>query len=93
MLPCLIVASGASDHIYSSMIFFDDYNKIMTVNVKLSNGQMVRAKHGCTIKFSQELIAHSVLFVPDFNLNFQYVPKICIDIDYIITFDNYKCLI
>lgn len=54
---------------------------------------MVVAKQAGIVKFSLELIAHNVLFVPDFNLNFLFVPKLCLDIDYIVVFYNNKCLI
>lgn len=39
-LRSLIVDSGASEHIFISMRFFDDYKKIMLVNSILPNGHM-----------------------------------------------------
>lgn len=52
-----IVESGASDHICSSMRFFDDYKTTLSVNIRLPNRQMVVAKHAWTLKFSSKLIA------------------------------------
>lgn len=54
---------------------------------------MATAKHVGIMKFSPELIAHNVLFVPNFNLNLLYVLKLCLDIDCILVFDNDKYLI
>lgn len=54
---------------------------------------MAIAKHAYTMKFSSELIAHNVLFVPDFNINLLSVCKLCLGMDCMIVFDNDKCLI
>lgn len=43
-LRSLIVDSGASEHIFSSMRFLDDYKKIMLVNSILPNGHMAIGK-------------------------------------------------
>lgn len=88
-----IVDSGASYHICSSMRFFDDYKRISSVNIRLPNGKMVVAKHAGTVKLSSKLIAHNFLFVLDFNLNLLSVSRMCLNLDYIIIFDNEKCLI
>lgn len=85
-----IVDSGASDHICSSFRFFDSYNSITPVNIKLPNGHM--AIYG-TVQFSPGLVAKNVLFDPKFNLNLLSVPKLCVNTDCIVTFDNDKCLI
>jgi hypothetical protein len=34
-----------------------------------------------------------VLYVPDFKLNLIFVPKLCLDNSFVVTFDNDKCLI
>jgi hypothetical protein len=49
-------------------------------------------KFSGTMQFSPGLIALNVLFVHDFNLNLLYLPKLCIDIDCVVNFDNDKCL-
>ena len=92
-LRSCIVDSGASDHICSSMRFFDDYKTTMLVNIRLPNGEMVVEKDAGTVKLSSKLIAHNVLLVPDFNLNLLSVPRMCLDLNCIIIFDNDKCLI
>lgn len=46
-----------------------------------------------TVQFSPGLVAKNVLFDPKFNLNLLSVPKLCVNTDCIVTFDNDKCLI
>lgn len=88
-----IVDSGASDHICSSIRLFGAYQQIMLLNIKLPNGHMPIAKYPGTLKFSLGLVAQNVLSVPDFKLNLLLVPKLYVDIDCTVTFNNDKRLI
>lgn len=85
--------SGASDHIGSSLRIFYSHAPITPVHIKLPNGNMAIAKTSGTVQFFPGLIAKNVLFVPDFNLNLLFVPKLCLDNECIVTFYNDKCLI
>ena len=58
-----IVDSGASDHICSSINFFDSYASIIPVHIKLPNGNMAIAKFFGTVTFSPGLVAKNVLYV------------------------------
>lgn len=88
-----IVDYGASDHICSSIRVFDSYQSIKPVHIKLPNGNIAIAKFSGTVQFSPGLIAKNVLYVAEFKFNLLSVPKLCVDSDYIVTFDNDKCLI
>jgi hypothetical protein len=54
---------------------------------------MAIAKFSGTVQLSPGLIAKNVPYVAEFKLNLLSVPKLCVDSDYIVTFDNDKCLI
>ncbi|MCH83064.1 retrovirus-related pol polyprotein from transposon TNT 1-94 [Trifolium medium] len=75
-----IVDSGASDHIFS-------------IHVRLPNGHASIAKYAGTVQFYPGFLVSQVLYVPDFHLNLLSVPKLCIDNQYIVSFDNDRCLI
>lgn len=51
-----IVDSGASDHICSSLKFYDSYNSISPVNIKLRNGHLAVARL-VLLSFHQDLLA------------------------------------
>lgn len=74
-----IVDSGLSDHIYSSIKFFDTYKKIILVNIRLPNGHRAMERYLGTIAFSPGFIAQDVFFVPEFNMNLLSIPKPCFD--------------
>ena len=56
-----IVDSGASDHICSSLKFYDSYNSISLVNIKLPNGHLAVARFSGIVKFSPGLVGKNVL--------------------------------
>jgi hypothetical protein len=72
-----IIDSGASDHFCGSLKWFDSYNQITPIGVRLPTGHHTFAKIAGTIKFSSSLILHDVLYVPDFTLNLISVSKMC----------------
>ena len=88
-----IIDSGASHHICSFLSIFDSHTSITPIHIKLPNGNMSIARIVGTVQFSPGLIAKKVLFVPDFKLNLLSVPKLCLDDNCIVSFDNDKCLI
>ncbi|CAJ2656892.1 unnamed protein product [Trifolium pratense] len=88
-----IVDSGATDHICSSLKSFSSYKSILPVHIKLPNGNASVARYAGTICFSPDFLVQQVLYVLDFNLNLISVPKLCLDNQYIVSFDNEKCLI
>jgi hypothetical protein len=53
--------SSASDHICGSLHWFDSYNQITPIAIKLPTGHVSFAKTLGTIKFSNSLILHNVL--------------------------------
>lgn len=80
--------------IYALLLdFFYSYQSITPVHIKLPNGNMAIAKFSGTVQFSPGLVAKNVLYVDEFKLNLLYVPKLCVDNDCIVSFDNDKCLI
>lgn len=85
-----IVDSGPSDHIYSSIKFFDTYKKIILVNIRLPNGHnghRAMERYSGTIAFSPGFIAQDVFFVPEFNMNLLSIPKPCFDHNCVVIFN------
>jgi hypothetical protein len=88
-----ILDSGASDHICGSLKWFDSYNQISPITIRLPNGQISIAKISGTIKFSKELVLHNVLYVSNFSLNLISVSKMCNALGCTILFNGSTCMI
>ncbi|CAJ2647171.1 unnamed protein product [Trifolium pratense] len=88
-----ILDSGASDHICGSLHWFDSYNQINPISIRLPTGHISIARFSGTIKFSNHLVLHNVLFVPNFTLNLISVSKMCKALGCTISFNGSLCLI
>ncbi|KAK2366337.1 hypothetical protein QL285_079730 [Trifolium repens] len=64
-----IIDSGAGHHICNSTQWFQSYNAINPVNVKLPNGNIVIAKFSGIVKFSDAFFLTNVLCIPNFSVN------------------------
>jgi hypothetical protein len=62
-----IIDSGASDHICSSLSYFDKYQAIAPVQVKMANGTISYAKYSGTVKLFEDLVVHNVLLCLSFH--------------------------
>jgi hypothetical protein len=60
---------------------------------KLFNRQFAIAKYFGTVRFSSKFTLDSVLYVPDFSINLIVVSKLCHTPNYLITFNDSKCVI
>jgi hypothetical protein len=54
-----IIDSGASDHICSSLSFYDTYHAITPIQVKMANGSISYAKFSGTVKLFDQLVVHN----------------------------------
>jgi hypothetical protein len=88
-----IIDSGASDHICSSLSFYDKYQAIAPIQVKMANGSISYAKFSGTVKLFDKLFVHNVLLVPDFSLNLISVPKLTQQSQCNVVFNGVHCLI
>ncbi|GAU45704.1 hypothetical protein TSUD_86800 [Trifolium subterraneum] len=88
-----IIDSGASDHICGSLHWFDSYNQIKPINIRLPNGHLTVAKIAGTIKFSDSLTIENVLYVSDFTLNLISVSKLCHALGCTVLFNGSTCII
>jgi hypothetical protein len=59
----------------------------------LSTGHLSLAKIFGTIEFSEKLVLHNVLYVPDFTLNLIYVSKMYHALGYTLLFNGSSCVI
>lgn len=64
-----IIDSRASDHICSSLHWFQHYSEIKPINVRLPNGHISIAKYSGTVIFSPGFKINNVLFVSGFSFN------------------------
>jgi hypothetical protein len=88
-----ILDSGASDHICGSLYWFDSYNQITPIAIKLPTGHVSFATISGTIKFSNTLTLHNVLYVSNFTLNLISVSKMCKTLGCTISFNGSTCMI
>ena len=86
-----IIDSKATDHISSSLKYFQIYFKIKPVTVNLPNGSLVTAQYLGTIKFPSGLILHSVLYVPNFKFNLISISKLISVLSYKFIFSGDFC--
>ena len=92
-LSTWIIDSGASHHICISFSWFQSYTEITPINIKLPNGNFAIAKSSGTVRFSNEFILENVLYVPNFSINLIAVSKLCHTPNFLLTFNNSKCVI
>ena len=71
-----ILDSGATDHITSSLKWFENYAQIEPITIKLPNGSSVLSKYSGTVCFSPSLVIHNVLYVPNFTFNLISISKL-----------------
>lgn len=68
--------SGATDHICTSMIWFDNYLSIEPISVTLPNGNVMMAQLTGDVRFSDVLILRNAPFLPEFNINLVSISKL-----------------
>lgn len=72
-----IIDSDASDLICGYVKWFHSYSEIISINVRLLNGQYLVTKHFGTINLSPIFTVSNVLFIPEFSLNPLPISKLC----------------
>ena len=86
-----IIDSGATDHITSSLNWFQAYFKIKPINVNLPNGSSVTAQYSGIVQISPNFVLHNVLFVPNFNFNLISISKLISTLSCTLTFSTDFC--
>ncbi|KAF9684543.1 hypothetical protein SADUNF_Sadunf04G0129000 [Salix dunnii] len=64
-----IIDTGATDHMINTISLFTSITAIISSHVKLPNGNYASVTHIGTVKISEHLILHDVLYVPSFSFN------------------------
>lgn len=81
-----ILDSGATDHVVSSLKYFDSYDPIKPVTVNLPNGITTNATHKGTIKLCDTICLTDDLYIPDFSYNLISISKIVLNNNVYVTF-------
>jgi len=87
----LILDSGATNHISSSLENFSTYRIISDILIKLPNGTTIFANIKGTVIFYTTFILHNVLYIPGFNFNLISVSQLAIKSDCSIRFTDQIC--
>ena len=93
VFPCWIVDSCATDHISSSLSFFNSYRSIPPIPIRLPNGSHVTATLAGTIVFSQSFYLSDVLYIPGFNFNIISITKLTSSLNCCLKFTDRVCKI
>ena len=83
--------SGATDHITSSLKWFQYFSKIKPITIKLPNGSSVISQYSGTICFSSSLILHNVLYVLDFTFNLISISRLIFTSSCKLIFYDHLC--
>ncbi|PNX73342.1 peptide transporter PTR2, partial [Trifolium pratense] len=86
-----LLDSVASEHICSSLQWFNSFYKIKPMHIKLPNGSSVIVQHAGNVTLSPTLSLTHVLYSPVFNLNLISVSKLCQSLDCLILFNGDNC--
>ncbi|XP_019179232.1 PREDICTED: uncharacterized protein LOC109174448 [Ipomoea nil] len=68
--------SGATDHITSSLDYFESHYAVHGVSVRLPNGETVDVTHIGNIKLHMDMMLKNVLFIPSFSFNIVSASKL-----------------
>ncbi|XP_019435943.1 PREDICTED: uncharacterized protein LOC109342409 [Lupinus angustifolius] len=71
-----ILDTGATDHVCPYLSSFVSYQSIKHVIIKLPNGSVVMAIYYGLVIFSEDLLLHNVLFIPEFKFNLISIHKL-----------------
>jgi hypothetical protein len=85
--------SGASHHICNLIQWFHSYNEIISITIRLPNGDSTIAKYSGSIHFSPSFILHNVLCVPNFSVNLISISKLLQIPSYLVSFHASYCSI
>ncbi|XP_019190647.1 PREDICTED: uncharacterized protein LOC109185128 [Ipomoea nil] len=75
-LDVWILDSGATDHITSSLDYFESHYAVHGVSVRLPNGETVDVTHIGNIKLHMDMMLKNVLFIPSFSFNIVSASKL-----------------
>jgi hypothetical protein len=67
--PPWIIDTGATDHMICCVSQYTSITAVVSLSVKLPNGDLVSVTHVGTVKVSEDLILTDVLCVPSFSFN------------------------
>lgn len=85
-----IIDSGVTYHICTSLKWFDSYEKIHLVSVKLPNGNMTAAQCAGIVKLNDSLILRDVFYIPEFSFNLISISSIIVSL--ILNVVKHYCL-
>ncbi|XP_019435967.1 PREDICTED: uncharacterized protein LOC109342438 [Lupinus angustifolius] len=88
-----ILDTGATDHVCPDISNFAIHHIIRPIKIGLPNGTIALAKASGTVIFSNSLILHNVLYVPDFKFNLLSVHKLANSLHCKLIFDDSHCSI
>ena len=83
-----ILDTGATDHIYYSLDFFTTYTSISPIQVRLPNGSHTCASLAGSVCLFDDLVLHSVLYLPSFSFNLISVTKLTSSLRCQLTFTD-----
>ena len=88
-----IMDSGATDHMCYDLNLFSVYTVLQDSGntITIPNGKQVLITHIGTIHLKNNIVLEGVLFVPDFKFNLISIPKLCKDLQSMVTFTNNQC--
>ncbi|XP_019433606.1 PREDICTED: uncharacterized protein LOC109340385 [Lupinus angustifolius] len=86
-----ILDTEATNHVCPDLSIFDAFHKIKHITVSLPNGSSVQANYAGTIIFSEYLVLHDVLLIPEFAFNLISVCKLTKSMKCRLIFDDLKC--
>lgn len=90
-----IVDSGTSDHMCHLLHIFSSYREITSKEhvITVPDGRKINVKYIGTVKLSNGLILHNVLYMPTFKFNLIVVNKLITDNNYSVFFNNGGCYV
>ena len=83
--------SGATDHITSSLKWFQYFSKIKPITIKFPNESSVTSQYLSTIYFSSSLVLYNVLYIPDFTFNLICISKLIFTLSCKLIFYDHLC--
>lgn len=88
-----IIDTGASNHMTVNINFFSDLRDILHSAAGLPNGNRATATKEGTVKLSNQLVFHNVLYVPSLTCNLLSVSQLLEEHNYLVLFTHKFCII
>lgn len=88
-----LLDTGATDHITFHFNNYISHHNIKPVCITLPNSFQDVTSIAGTVKISNSLLLHNVLYVPSFHVNLIYVTRLLLFEPCYLTFTNSSCII